>query len=159
MNTISPSQRLVLVQFLLFALLGLAVILTPASSPPSTRVIGAVLIAAGLGLITLAIITFQVHARRLPNVSPQPPDPQQGGRLITQGIYSRMRHPIYAGVLFTAFGIALMHGHIIVWTVVAALYIFFYSKSRYEEVLLLHTYPDYANYLRRTGRFLPRLGR
>ncbi len=159
MNAISPAQRLVLVQFALFGLMGLAVILTPASSPAATRVMGAVLIASGLGLITLAIVTYQAHAQRPPKISPEPPDPARGGQLITQGVYSRMRHPIYGGVLLTAFGIALMHGHIFVWALVAALYIFFYSKSRYEEAMLLHVYPEYATYLRRTGRFLPRLGR
>lgn len=159
MNAISPSQRLVLVQFALFGVLALAVILTPASSAPSTRAIGIVLIMVGLALVALAIVTYQAHAQRLPKVSPEPPDPKRGGQLITQGIYGVMRHPIYSGILFTAFGIALVHGHIFVWAVVAAMYIFFYSKSRYEEALLAHVYPAYQQYMLRTGRFLPRLGR
>src|SRR5690606_25004297 len=101
MNAISPAQRQVLVQFALFALMGLAVIFTPASSPPATRVMGVVLIAAGIALAALAIVTYQVHAQRPPKVSPEPPDPARGGRLITQGVYSRIRHPIYGGVLLT----------------------------------------------------------
>lgn len=159
MNAISPSQRLVIVQFALFGLLAVAVVSTPASSLASTQVIGGIFIVAGLATIVLAIVTYQVHTRRPPKISPEPPDPRRGGQLVTQGIYSLMRHPIYAGVLFTAFGIALMHGNVFVWTVVAAMYIFFYSKSRYEEALLLHVYPEYEAYLLRTGRFLPRLGR
>jgi protein-S-isoprenylcysteine O-methyltransferase Ste14 len=159
MNFISPSQRLVIVQFVLFAVLALAVVLTPAASAPSTIGIGIVLIMIGLALIALAIVTYQAHANRLPKISPEPPDPQRGGRLIMQGIYGVMRHPIYGGVLFTAFGIAFIHGNIFVWAVVAAMYVFFYSKSRYEEGMLAHFYPEYGQYMQRTGRFLPRIGR
>lgn len=159
MNMFSPSQRLVIVQFALFALLALVVIFTPVSSSPSTRAVGIVFIMIGIALVAFAIITYQAHASRLPKVSPEPPDPKHGGQLITQGIYGVMRHPIYAGVLSTSFGIGLIHGGIFVWAVVAAMYIFFYGKSRYEEGLLLHVYPQYQDYMRRTGRFLPRLGR
>jgi protein-S-isoprenylcysteine O-methyltransferase Ste14 len=159
MNAISPSQRLVIVQFLLFGVLAAAVLLTPVTSIASTRAIGLVMIGIGLGLITLAIVTYQAHTSRLPKVSPEPTASTQGGQLVTQGIYGVMRHPIYSGVLFTAFGIALLHGGIFVWAVVAAMYIFFYSKSRYEEAMLAHEYPDYQRYMLRTGRFLPRIGR
>jgi protein-S-isoprenylcysteine O-methyltransferase Ste14 len=159
MNVISPSQRLVIVQFALFGVLALAVYLLPSASAPSTRAIGIVFMMVGIAMIALAIITYQAHARRLPNISPEPPDPKGGGQLITQGIYGLMRHPIYGGVLFTAFGIAFAHGHIFVWAIVAAMYIFFYSKSRYEEAMLAHIYPEYQRYMQRTGRFLPRIGR
>jgi protein-S-isoprenylcysteine O-methyltransferase Ste14 len=85
------------------------------------------------------------------------PDPKRTAKLIKSGIYARVRHPIYAGVLLTAFGLTLAHGHPVMWTLMTALYIFFYAKSRYEEALLLNYYgKSYADYMQTTGRFLPR---
>jgi protein-S-isoprenylcysteine O-methyltransferase Ste14 len=150
----NPSQRLVILQFALFAALGLAAVLTLPIATPLATAVGIVLALVGVGVIFAAIATHQQINRATPYITP---DPNRKAGLITSGIYARLRHPIYAGVLLAAFGVALAHGGAIVWVVMAALYIFFYAKSRYEEALLLHVYPKYADYMKRTGRFLPRL--
>lgn len=149
----TPSQRLVALQFILFIALGLASVLTPAQSVGTARLIGFGLMVVGILVILSAIVTYQQTNRTPPNITP---DPQRKAQLVTSGIYARLRHPIYSGVLLAAFGAALAHGNQIMWAVVAAMYIFFYAKSRYEEALLLHVYPAYKDYMMRTGRFLPR---
>jgi protein-S-isoprenylcysteine O-methyltransferase Ste14 len=151
---VTPSQRLVAVQFILFAALGLAAVVTQPQAAEASQVIGIGLIGLGLVVIVVALITFRDIAKTTPNISPAP---KRKGTLVTAGIYGRMRHPIYSGVLLIAFGAALAHGNMVMWVVVAAMYIFFYAKSRYEEALLLSVYPEYRDYMMRTGRFLPRL--
>ncbi|HEX2619271.1 MAG TPA: isoprenylcysteine carboxylmethyltransferase family protein [Phototrophicaceae bacterium] len=152
---ISPSQRLVLVQFALFVVLGVVAVFTPAQSLPAGKIVGAVFVIAGLILILASIAAHQLVNHAPPNISP---DPNQQARLITTGaLYGRMRHPIYSGVLLISFGVGLMHGGMYTWFVIAAMYIFFFFKSRYEEALLMYVYPGYKDYIKRTGRFLPRL--
>ncbi len=150
----STSVRLVLLQFVLFGVLGLVVLLTPMEPvPPVARVIGLGLMVIGLAVVLAAILTHQTVNRKTPNIVP---DPDQQVGMVTTGLYARMRHPIYGGILFAAFGVGLVHGGMYTWAVVAAMYIFFYAKSRYEEALLLHAYPEYKAYMMRTGRLLPR---
>lgn len=78
--------------------------------------------------------------------------------LITDGWFSRIRHPIYA------FSIALMICTVIVvptWPMLAAgsvHIVFMIMKALNEERHLLASHGDrYARYLASTGRFLPRL--
>jgi protein-S-isoprenylcysteine O-methyltransferase Ste14 len=149
----TPSQRLVALQFVLFAALGLAAVLTPPIATDTARLIGIFLITAGIAVIFAALWSHQRINRSAPKITP---DPNKKAALVTGGIYARMRHPIYSGVLLAAFGAALSHGNILMWVIVAAMYIFFYAKSRYEEALLLYVYPEYRDYMMRTGRFLPR---
>jgi protein-S-isoprenylcysteine O-methyltransferase Ste14 len=84
--------------------------------------------------------------------------PSQKTDLVTEGLYARIRHPIYGlGTLLvlcsvmivpTAPMFILAAVHVIVMTV----------KIRGEEQFLLEAHGDaYAAYCRRTGRFFPRL--
>jgi protein-S-isoprenylcysteine O-methyltransferase Ste14 len=78
--------------------------------------------------------------------------------LITDGPFSRIRHPIYA------FQILLMICTVVVvptlpMVVVAVTHFTLMNvKARNEERYLLQTQPeDYSRYVQRTGRFFPRL--
>jgi protein-S-isoprenylcysteine O-methyltransferase Ste14 len=81
------------------------------------------------------------------------------GALITDGLFAYVRHPIYA--LSTALMIC---SAIIIATppmvILAGVNLVLVNlKARNEERHLLAMYGEpYAAYLRRTGRFLPRLG-
>lgn len=77
--------------------------------------------------------------------------------LITDGLFARVRHPIYAfsillmlctlAIVPTLPVLAIASAHIVLMTI----------KARNEERHLLATHGDaYAQYLRRSGRFLPR---
>jgi protein-S-isoprenylcysteine O-methyltransferase Ste14 len=82
--------------------------------------------------------------------------------LITAGPYARIRHPIYAGVIFLTAGTALVFLNVVLaaWTIpvlVVANY-----RARKEERLL--SSPEgfgaqYRAYMARTGRFLPSMRR
>ena len=78
--------------------------------------------------------------------------------LITDGLFARIRHPIYA------FSIVMMIGTAIVlptppMLLLAVIHVvLFYVKARNEEAHLARMHGEsYARYVQRTGRFFPRL--
>jgi protein-S-isoprenylcysteine O-methyltransferase Ste14 len=84
--------------------------------------------------------------------------PDRTTELVTDGLYARIRHPIYTfSVLLMLCSVAVvptipMAAVAIVHTALMIL------KAHNEERFLLRTYGErYADYCRRTGRFFPRL--
>ena len=88
------------------------------------------------------------------SLSPMP-RPRADGRLIESGIYARLRHPIYAGMIFASFGWSVLTGSIGAFVAAFALAVFLDAKARREEMWLLERYGEYADYRRRSKRFLP----
>ncbi len=84
------------------------------------------------------------------------PTPKQNGRLITNGVYGLVRHPIYTGILFCGLGYALWEeGHLVRLLITALLALLFYFKAKYEESLLVEKYPEYIGYKKKTAMLLP----
>ena len=112
--------------------------------------IGVFLLVFG-GLITLvAILQLNVHLSPFPS-------PLPGSRLIVNGVYKLVRHPIYTGIMMAFFGFAIIDDSGYKLIVAALLSVLFYFKSIYEEKRMMKVYPDYAEYKQRTGRFSPKL--
>jgi protein-S-isoprenylcysteine O-methyltransferase Ste14 len=85
-------------------------------------------------------------------------DMAQGHVLVTDGIYGRIRHPLYASlVLWAAAQPFLLQNVIAGWGgAVAALLIWFVRVPR-EEVMMVGTFgEEYRQYMARTGRLVPR---
>jgi protein-S-isoprenylcysteine O-methyltransferase Ste14 len=76
------------------------------------------------------------------------PAPLPGATMRTDGVYGVVRHPIYAGLLQIAVGVALVTGP---WTLVTALAlaVVLDLKRRVEEGFLQQAYPDYSAYRER----------
>ena len=83
------------------------------------------------------------------------PAPTERGDLVQAGIYRRIRHPIYAGIIALAAGWAFLVVSPWALAVATLLAIWLDLKSRREEDWLVERYPQYAAYRRRTSRFLP----
>lgn len=150
----SQAQRLVTLQFILFALLAAAYLLLPNGQVSWARIIGIILTAAGLITVMVAILTYSLVNRNMVNVSPEP---NANNKLVQTGIYAYVRHPIYTGVMLTAVGTSVAHGHVVGLIIAVILCLFFFYKSTFEEKLLMQAYPEYTAYRQRAGRFLPRL--
>jgi protein-S-isoprenylcysteine O-methyltransferase Ste14 len=148
----STAHRYVVLQFVLFGCLVVSVWTTTSQSTSLARTVGYGLVLVGLLLALWAIASFQRYARTLPQVSPEA---TRGAQLVQQGIYGVIRHPIYSGVLLACLGMALGHGHVVTWLIALLIVLFFSFKSRFEESRLRLVYPEYSDYMRRTGRFLP----
>jgi len=111
---------------------------------------------AGIGTLACLALTIACWARMGRNwrIGVVPDDHAQ---LVTTGAYRYVRHPIYA------LSVALMVGTAIVapiWPIIliAILHITFMNlKARNEERFLKNLHGDrYIQYMRHTGRFLPR---
>lgn len=141
-------------QFVIFTIIFIIFITQPLIAEGVPRIAGVVLMVIGLSVIFLAIRTHQTTNNDLPNVSPEP---KTTVPLVEKGLYSRIRHPIYTGVITATFGAALAHGNLFGVLGAVVLLAFFTVKSQYEESLLRQRYPHYDDYMKRTGRFLPPL--
>lgn len=80
-------------------------------------------------------------------------------RVIDTGPYATIRHPVITSFFGMAIGFFLVNPALT--TLVVLVYTFwdFSRAARQEEELLSKTLPDYANYMARTSRFVPRLWR
>jgi protein-S-isoprenylcysteine O-methyltransferase Ste14 len=83
------------------------------------------------------------------------PEVKPGARLVTSGIYRRVRHPIYVAVLLaTAAPLAAdpRLWRLGMWPLLLAVLI---AKLLREERYLRAQFPEYADYQRHTCRLLP----
>jgi protein-S-isoprenylcysteine O-methyltransferase Ste14 len=78
--------------------------------------------------------------------------------LIRKGLYSRVRHPIYSGILLGTIGTGMIHGQLRDLLGFLLLYASFYFKARREESFLRQEFgPNFAEHQRQTGMFFPKL--
>jgi protein-S-isoprenylcysteine O-methyltransferase Ste14 len=83
---------------------------------------------------------------------------KEGHQLIRTGPYSRIRHPIYTGMLFGLLGTAIAFGFVGGLVALAIYTLMFWSKARKEEALLAGQFgAAFEEHRRHTGFFLPRL--
>ena len=77
-------------------------------------------------------------------------------KLITTGVYRFIRHPMYAALLYLAWGIALKNPTALSLVYVTGASIFLYLTVRMEERENLAYFGDqYREYMRHTRRFVP----
>jgi protein-S-isoprenylcysteine O-methyltransferase Ste14 len=150
----SRGQGWVAGQMLLIFLEGIVSYPSFDALPPSSPIgwlsmgAGAVLFVAGLWL------AYRGIGELGPNLSALPA-PMDGGDLVVSGIYRRVRHPIYAGVIAVALGWAFFVVSLAALAVALVLAGWLDLKSRREEAWLLARYPGYAVYRRGAARFVP----
>lgn len=83
------------------------------------------------------------------------PEPHAGAVLLSTGIYSRVRHPMYVAVLFFCLGcISDIHQWwpVFIWLGLLVVLVF---KIRLEERLLSEKFKEYTEYSKRTKKLIP----
>ncbi|CAB4636488.1 unannotated protein [freshwater metagenome] len=148
------GNLLVLGQFVLLGLL----ILVP-SSGLNTGVFSYFLSLVSISALFLGFVILAFSALALGKSLTAHPIPGKNAELVTDGLYRYVKHPIYSGLILLAFGLTIAGGifpHAIFFV---ALLLLLNYKANFEEKLLTGTYAGYAEYSRKTGRFLPRLNR
>ncbi len=109
-----------------------------------------------LGLAIAGIITVVVALLQLnKNLSPFP-TPKNDSVLVTKGLFEYARHPIYTGIMITAFFLSLYLNSGYKLFISLLLIVLFYFKSEYEEEGLERKFKEYKSYKASTGRFWPR---
>jgi len=108
--------------------------------------VGLLLIAGGCGLAGASSLGQ--------NLTPFP-KPSASTRLVTTGIYSLMRHPLYTAVFCGSVGWALVWRSWPALLAGLALALLFDGKARREEHWLRQQFPEYSAYERKVRRFVP----
>jgi protein-S-isoprenylcysteine O-methyltransferase Ste14 len=82
----------------------------------------------------------------------------EGHKLIGHGLFRNIRHPIYAAHFLWALALPLiMHNWIAGFSLLATfLPFYFYRVGREEKMLLVFFGEPYREYMKQTGRVLPR---
>jgi protein-S-isoprenylcysteine O-methyltransferase Ste14 len=79
--------------------------------------------------------------------------------LVTQGIYRSIRHPMYASILLWGLAQALLLPNWLAgWSAFVPFTVLYIIRTPREERMMCEFFGDqYRNYMRRTGRLLPRI--
>jgi protein-S-isoprenylcysteine O-methyltransferase Ste14 len=112
----------------------------------------------GLALIAGGLVLVARGRADLGRAFTPLPHPRPDADLVQTGIYARVRHPIYGGLVIAAFGWGLLTASPVTLTLAAVLLGFFELKSRREEIWLEERFPDYPAYRARTRRLIPWIG-
>jgi len=110
--------------------------------------VGLALLVGGAGLVAGGVLKLGAALTPLPY-------PAADARLQETGVYRVVRHPMYCGVLFAAFGWALLrHGWLTLGYALAG-WVLIELKVRQEEQWLLERFPGYGAYQRRVRKLIP----
>ena len=83
------------------------------------------------------------------------PYPKEQATLVETGPYQLVRHPMYSGAIFMAFGWAFwVHGWLTIGYALI-LFVFFDVKSGREEQWLKETFSGYVAYQKRVRKLIP----
>jgi len=144
----------VVVQFVLFALIGFGARLFPQPSWTEpfalvARVLGFALMAAG------AVLAFWGLAALGANNLTALPYPRETASLVMSGPYAIVRNPIYSGLILGSFGWGLWRESWPTLLFAAALFVLFDLKTRREQAWLEERFPEYREYCRRVKKLIP----
>ena len=112
----------------------------------------------GLAVICAALVLHWWARVTLRHYYGEREEVQPGQKLVVRGPYLYLRHPIYMSYFALAIGLVLIAPALT--TAAAAVYAFvdFSSAAGREERLLAEQLPGYREYMRKVGRFFPKLG-
>lgn len=109
----------------------------------------------GLFLGGAGIILASINDLSSDNLTPFS-KPVSQGTLVQDGIYGKVRHPMYTGLIALMTGFSIVTGSATRLVFTAFLILLLDLKSNREEEFLMERYPDYEAYKSTvTGKFLP----
>lgn len=132
----------------IFGVYAFVPVVSPWDAPMWLRAVGLLDLAFGLWLIADAFWRLGRFLSALPR-------PVEGGPLLTRGSFAIVRHPIYTGVVLSAWGWAWMTADVNRLLVSAGLFVFFNAKASVEERWLAAIHPEYAAYCAKVAKLIP----
>eukprot|EP00775_Hariotina_reticulata_P007027 gene7027-7241_t len=112
-------------------------------------ILATLLITAGVVFMVYALLSLGRF------ISPLPA-PRKVHELITSGMYSYVRHPMYGGLLMASFGLAVVTRNETRMALAALLWVVLEQKVKLEEQLLTDRYgKSYVDYKAKVKKFFP----
>ena len=99
----------------------------------------------------IGIIAVKTHPKNNFNIRPEI---KENCALITNGIYSYIRHPMYLSVILMGLGMAIFYDNFFKWLIFVCLVIVMIIKMFYEEKLWSKN-ECYKEYMKKTKRLIP----
>ena len=114
---------------------------------------------AGVACAIAALVLFRLTHRALGRNWSISLEVREKHKLVTEGIYRRVRHPMYTAFWLWALAQALLLPNWIAGlSGLIGFGTLFFGRVKREEQLMLETFgEEYRTYMRRAGRILPRL--
>jgi protein-S-isoprenylcysteine O-methyltransferase Ste14 len=137
-----PCTAAILGGFLVLALLLLEP-RTDLSLP--MQILGSALVMIGDGLAFVILTRLGRSFSILP----------ESRRLVTTGPYSIVRHPLYVAEALATLGVLINFLSLAAFFIVAVQFALQLVRIYYEERVLQESFPEYADYARRTARLIP----
>jgi protein-S-isoprenylcysteine O-methyltransferase Ste14 len=112
-----------------------------------TQTVAWLLLLAGAVIQVFALLALRARAAM----------PSTRDSLVEHGVYGRIRHPIYAGVLLEFAGALLVKPTQMMALGCLMGLVWAWLQARCEEIDLVERLPAYREYMQRVPRFLPRI--
>ena len=111
----------------------------------------------GLAAVTIGLLVCGAAIRDMGASWRMGVDRLNPGPLVTGGLFRRMRHPIYAGMLLITTGMALLTADLLSIATAGAAWVGLPIQARLEEEFLVSRYGDeYRRHQSQSGRFWPK---
>lgn len=113
-------------------------------------------IGVGLGVVAIALLFWILRSlgRNLTDTVVT----RKEHTLVTTGPYRWVRHPFYLAFALAAVANSLVTANWFLFVIEGAVFVLLVIRTRKEEARLIERFgDDYRDYMRRTGRFFPRL--
>jgi protein-S-isoprenylcysteine O-methyltransferase Ste14 len=111
----------------------------------------------GFVLVTVGLLVCGAAVRDMGTSWRMGVDRVNPGPLVTAGLFRRMRHPIYAGMLSITTGMALLTADVLSIATAGAAWVGLPIQARLEEEFLVSRYGDeYKRHQSQSGRFWPK---
>ncbi|MBS3092492.1 isoprenylcysteine carboxylmethyltransferase family protein [Candidatus Pacearchaeota archaeon] len=80
-------------------------------------------------------------------------------KLIQEGPYKRVRHPMYTAIYFIIYGFFLLSSNLLIGILpfISFSYLYFSRVKQEEEMMLKKFGKEYEKYMKRTGRLIPKI--
>lgn len=117
---------------------------------------GLLLQVSGIALLLSGLVLHWWSRSHLKQFYVEDVSVQDQQALVDTGPYRLVRHPIFTSFFAIALGLLLVNPAITTCGLAIYVLVDFSRAARREEELLLAKIPDYAGYVERTGRFVPK---
>ena len=114
------------------------------------------LMGVGVGMILLGVIIRFVAIGTLKKNFSNLLRIREGHTLVTNGIYHRIRHPAYLGLIVMILGIPVLLSSVLGFLVMLLIVPLLLHRIKLEEAMLIGQFGDeYENYKRQTKKLIP----